>query len=335
MKLAVLSFAHERAATYAQLLHDLPDVDLVIADPDGSPEDPARGKDTARRLGSVYAGSWDDLFALRPDAVVVTSEAHRRRDLVERAAEAGAHVLCEHPLAGDEADAEAMVRACDDAGVRLNLASPTCFDPVFTAVRRDIAAGRVLGAIKTIYGAYNRPAPARWEAQNSGALDANAPLLLDMVDAVLDGKPAEKVYAQSNSILSAQAGVQSAALVTLCYADGIVVSIDCSWGPAGSGLPAAGPTMSFIGDRASVEFTASPRLLGGFDSAKSRERWETRGDDPYAVMLDDFVTALRQGRGAGPDGAAGLRTLRIIQAARASVRTGQPVELAVPKAALR
>ncbi|MGQ5640881.1 MULTISPECIES: Gfo/Idh/MocA family protein [unclassified Streptomyces] len=331
MKVAVLSFAHERAATYARLLHDMPDVDLVVADPDGAPDDPTRGSDTARRLGATYVDSWDELFALRPDAVVVTSETDRRRELVERAAGAGAHVLCEHPLATDEADAQAMVRACEDAGVRLSLASPTCFGPAFAAVRKEIAEGRVLGGLTAIHGAYNRPCPVGAQAAQGGALGANAPHLLDMVDAVLGGTPAEQVYAQSNSVLSAEPGAESAALVTVRYADGTVASIDCSWGTADSGPAVGGPAMTFIGDRASAEFTASPRLLGGFDAAGSRERWETRGEDPYAVMLGEFIGAARQGSGAGPDGAAGVRTLRIIQAARASVRTGQPVELAVPQ----
>jgi predicted dehydrogenase len=320
MKVAVLSFAHERAATYARLLHDMPDMDLVLADPDGAPDDPARGRDTARRLGSAYADSWDELFALRPDAVVVTSETDRRRELVERAAAAGAHVLCEHPLAADEADALAMVRACENAGVRLSLASPTCFGPAFAAVRRQIESGEVLGGLTTIHGAYNRPQTAQ-----GGALDANAPALLDMVDTVLGGIAAEQVYAQTNHILGTEPGIESAALVSVRYADGTVVSIDCSWGPA-----EGGPAMTFIGDRATAEFTASPRLIGGFDSATSRERWETRGDDPYAVMLGEFLAAARQGTGAGPDGATGVRTLRIIRAARASVRTGQPVEPAGP-----
>ncbi|OIJ88567.1 Gfo/Idh/MocA family protein [Streptomyces monashensis] len=334
MKVAVLSFAHERATTYAQLLHDMPDVQLVVADPDGAPDDPARGRSTARRLGVTYMDSWDQLFALRPDAVVVTSEADRRRELVERATAVGAQVLCEHPLAADEADAEAMVRACEDAGVRLSMASPACFGPAFAAVRREIAEGEVLGGLTAVHGAYNRPYPAGTQDARAGALASNAPHLLDMVDAVLDGAPAEEVYAQSNSILGTEPGVESGALVTVRYAGGTVVSIDCSWGSADTGPTAGGPAMTFIGDRASVEFTAVPRLLGGFDSVTSSERWVTRGDDPYAVMLGEFIGGVRQGSGVGPDGVAGVRTLRITEAARASLRTGQPVELAVPQKVL-
>lgn len=337
MKVAVLSFAHERAATYARLLRDMPGVDLVIADPDGSPDDPARGRATAERLGAAYAGSWDEVFALRPEAVLVTSEIARRRELVERAAESGSQVLCEHPLASKEADAQAMVDACDGAGVRLTLASPACFGPAFAAVRRGIAEDDVVGTLTTIHGAYNSPCPdgssprsTRREPADGGALGANAPFLLDMVDAVLGGEPAEQVYAQANSVLGAEPGVESAALVTVRYPSGTVAAFDCSWSLPANPSAAGGPTMSFVGDRASVEFNARPRLLGGFDAATAGERWEAGGADLYAVMLSEFIAAVGTGQAVGPDGAAGVRALRVVQAAYESAHTGQPVDVAVP-----
>ncbi|MEU9233196.1 Gfo/Idh/MocA family protein [Streptomyces subrutilus] len=328
MKVAVLSFAHERAAAYARLLHSMPGVDLVIADPDGAPDDPDRGRAVARELGATYADGWDEVFALRPEAVVVTSEVARRRELVERAAGAGAQVLCEQPMAVAEADAEAMVRACEDAGVRLTLVSPACFSPAFAAVRRGLADGEPLGRLTTLHGAYNSPATGG--AEGDGALGARAAVLLDMVDAVLGGAAPEQVYAQTNSLLSAEPGVESAALVSVRYADGTVASIDCSWSLSGRHSAVSGPAMTFIGDRAGAEFNARPRLLGGFDAATDGERWEPGGADLYAVMLGEFVAAVGTGQPLGPDGAAGLRTLRIIEAARASARTGQPVDMTAP-----
>lgn len=337
MKVAVLSFAHERAATYARLLRDMPGVDLVTADPGCSPGDPARGQDLARRLGVSYVGSWDEVFALRPEAVVVASEIDGRRELVEQSAKVGAQVLCEHPPATKEADAQAMVDACADAGVRLTLASPACFSPAFGAVRRALADGDVVGKLTTIHGAYNSPGQARSHGQSAsrepavaGALGANAAVLLDLVDAVLGGEPAEQVYAQANSVLSGEPGVESAALVTVRYSSGTIAAIDCSWGLSANQPAAGGPTMTFVGDRASVEFTARPRLIGGFDSATAGERWEVGGADLNSVMLNEFIAAVGNGHGAGPDGAAGVRTLRIIQAAYESVHTGQPVAVTVP-----
>nr|AXL06578.1 gfo/Idh/MocA family oxidoreductase [uncultured bacterium] len=227
MKVAVLSFAHERAETYARLLRDMPGVELVTADPDGPPGDPARGRAAAERLGVSYVDSWDEVFASGVEAVVVTSEVDRHRELVERAGEAEAFVLCEHPLATKEVDAKAMVDACDIGGVRLTLASPACFSGAFAAVRRGIADG-VVGTLTTIHGSYHSR-PATGEDADGGALGTNAPVLLDLVDAVLDGEPAAQVYAQTNHVLSGRLGVESAALVSVRYPSGTVAAIDCGW----------------------------------------------------------------------------------------------------------
>ncbi|HEX6354477.1 Gfo/Idh/MocA family oxidoreductase [Actinophytocola sp.] len=321
MKVAVLSFAHERAETYVRLLRDMPGVDLVTADPDGAAGDPVRGRAMAERLGVSYVDSWDEVFASGVEGVVVTSEVDRRRELVDLAGEAEAFVLCEQPLATKEADVKAMVDACDIGGVRLTVASPACFSGAFAAVRQGIADG-VVGTLTTVHGSYHSTPSGRGEV-DGGALASNAPFLLDLVDAVLDGEPAEQVYAQTNNVLSGHPGVESAALVTVRYSSGMVAAIDCGW----SLSPPNGPAVTFVGDRASVEYDASPRLLGGYDAATGTARWEPGGADPYAVMLKDFVSAVDNGQWTGPDGAAGLRTLRIIQAAYESAQTGQPVDI--------
>ncbi len=337
MKVAVLSFARESAAAHVRVLRDMPGVDVITAGPDGPPGDPARGRAMAERMGVMYADTWDEVFALRPDAVVVTGETGRRRELVERAARAGAHVLCELPLAAEATDAQAMVDACRDAGVRLTPASPACFGPAFAAVRRGVADGTAVGRLMSMHGAYDTgPGPsAAWWPGSGGVLAARAAHLLDMVDMVLGGEPAEQVYAQANSVLDGDPGAVSAALVSVRYASGRVAAVDCTWSPSASRPAAGGPTLTFVGDSGSLEFAASPRLLGGFDAATGTERWEPGGDDPNAVMLGEFVSAAGGGPPAGPDGAAGVRTMRIVQAAYESVRTGQPVEVAVAPAGRR
>ncbi|WP_424185415.1 Gfo/Idh/MocA family protein [Actinokineospora sp. G85] len=302
MKIAVLSFAED----YVRSLAGMPGVEVVVADPDG------QGRAAADRLGVAHVDSWDAVFALRPRAVVVTGEVARRRDLVERAAAVGAQVLCEHPLAVEEADAQAMVDACAAAGVRLTVASPACFSPAFSDVRQGIADSGV-GELMTIHGAFNSPG-------RDGALDDHAPYVLDLVDAVLGGEQAEQVYAQVNSIVSGQPGVESAAFVSVRYPSGVVAALDCGWGPSVNQRAGDTPEVTFVGDQGSVEFTANPRLLGGFD------RWEAK-TDPRSVMLTEFVAAVADGRAVGPDGAAGVRALRVVRAARESARTGHPVDL--------
>src|SRR6185503_20796167 len=53
------------------------------------------------------------------DLVVVATPTHLHARYTIAAAKSGKHVFCEKPLARTLADAEAMVRACDEAGVTL------------------------------------------------------------------------------------------------------------------------------------------------------------------------------------------------------------------------
>ncbi|MFI6935379.1 Gfo/Idh/MocA family protein [Streptomyces sp. NPDC050287] len=339
MRVAVLSFAHVHAATYIELLRDRDGIELVTADPDAPPDDPTRGRRLAERLGAAYADTWDEVFALRPDAVVVTSENARHRHLVERAAATGAHVLCEKPLATTEADARAMIDACERAGVGLMTAYPVRFSPAFTALRGAFADG-LLGALISVHGANNGSNPARsrpWfadpELAGGGALADHTVHIADLMDALLDGEQAAEVYAQANSILDdggPTPDVDTAGLVTIRYPNGVIAAVDCSWSHPPDHPTWGGLAMTCVSEKAIVEFDAFPPLLGGFDSTTGRDRWEAGGADLDAAMLDEFLDSVRSGRRPSPDGEAGLRTLRIVLAAYESLRTGQPV--AVPDA---
>ena len=70
------------------------------------------------------------------DAVYVAAPNHAHRALVEAAAAAGLPVLCEKPMATTMADADAMVAACNRAGVLY----ATAFDQRFHAAHRSLAA---------------------------------------------------------------------------------------------------------------------------------------------------------------------------------------------------
>ncbi|MEU6228222.1 Gfo/Idh/MocA family oxidoreductase [Streptomyces sp. NPDC047042] len=338
MRVAVLSFAHLHAAAYIQLLRDREGVELITADPEAPPGDPTRGRSLAERLNADYVDTWDEVFALRPDAVVVTSENARHRTLVERAAATGAHVLCEKPLATTEADAQAMIDACARAGVRLMTAYPVRFSPAFTALRRALAEGS-LGGLISVHGANNGSNPARshpWfgdpELAGGGALADHTVHMADLVDALLDGEQAAEVYAQANSVLDdggSTPEVETAGLVTIRYPSGLVTAVDASWSHPPDHPTWGGLAMTCVAEKAIVEFDAFPPLLDGFDSTTGRGRWEAGGADLDAAMLDEFLDAVRTGRRPSPDGEAGLRTLRIVLAAYESLRTGQPVALPV------
>jgi predicted dehydrogenase len=329
MRIAILSFAHARAATYAALLCAQPDVELIIADPGAPPNDPVRGHAVAARLGASYADGWDEALMMSPDAVLVSSETALRRELVQRAAAAGAHVLCANPLAMQEADVQAMIDACTRAKVGLTTMSPIIYSPGFAAVRRAVAAG-VLGGLTTVRAAHNTAPPTgpyAWAADSrlagGGAIVANTPYVTDLIDTLLDGELAEQVYAQGNKLLDESLDVETSALVSVRYSSGLVAAIDCSWSHSARNEL----KMTFVGEKASVDFDAFPQLFDGSTSLVGRERWEGSDADLDATMLGEFMFGVRSGCHPGPNGAAALRTVRIVRAAYRSLQTGQPVKL--------
>ena len=83
------------------------------------------------------------------DAVYVATPNHLHRPLVEAAAAAGMHVLCEKPMALSVEDAEAMVEACGEAGV----VYATAFDQRFHARHRKLRELIEDGALGTVCSA--------------------------------------------------------------------------------------------------------------------------------------------------------------------------------------
>ncbi|MFJ9752282.1 Gfo/Idh/MocA family protein [Streptomyces chartreusis] len=342
MKVAVLSLAHVHAATYLRLLRDRSDIELITADPDADPEDPSRGKALADALGVSYRSSYEAALAEQPHAVIITSENTRHRPLVEMAAAAGAHILCEKPLATTEPDALAMIEACEKAHVSLMTAYPVRFHPAFASLRHSLTDGS-LGRLLSVHGVNNSSPPAlerSWFADpvlsGGGAVMDHTVHIADLLDVLLDGEQPTHVYAVANDHLSpahdeAVQGVESAGLITMTYPGGLVATIDCSWSHPATHPTWGGLSLTCVTERAQVEFDAFPPLLTGYDTTHSTPRWEPTAVDLDAAMLNSFLTAARTGQRAHPDGHAGLRTLRIVLAAYESLVTGQPA--AIPKTA--
>lgn len=331
VKIAILSFAHTHALAYARILAARSDVDLVVADPDGSvaTDSGSRGAALAQEIGVSYFDTYDEAFAWQPDAVIVTAENARHRVLVEQAASAGAHVLCEKPLATTLEDGRAMLEAVERAGVSLMLAYPVRFASSFTEARDRVRAGE-LGDILGIRGTNNGKIPLSdraWftdpELAGGGVLVDHVVHCADLIDALL-GERATSVLAMTNRILHADRGVEveTGGLVTVQYPGGVVATIDCSWSYPDAAPTWGGLTLQILGTRGSMTIAPFAQHLDGYDAAGAVHT--SVGEDLDAAMIDAFISAVRRGRCPAPDGEVGYRTLQIVDAARRSAATGQP-----------
>lgn len=333
LKVAVLSFAHHHAIGYCRLLGARDDIELAASDPDGSTAGDAaiRGADLARSLGVRYFPTYEDALAWGPDAVIVTAENSRHRGLVELAAAAGAHILCEKPLATTVDDAAAMVDAAAAADVTLMTAYPVRFSSSFQDALARVRAGQ-LGDIVGIKGTNNGKVPRdrAWftdpALSGGGALVDHVVHCADLLDDLLGASPIS-VRAVSNGILHSGSGVsvETGGLVTAVYPGGVVATIDCSWSVPENAATWGGLTLQITGTRGNITVAPFAQHVKGYDDAGPV--WIGVGDDLDAAMLDEFLDAVRSGRRAQPDGEVGLRTFRIVDAAQRSVLTGQPVTL--------
>jgi predicted dehydrogenase len=126
----------------------------------------------------------DAFFQSGIDAVAVTSPAPCHCRNVLDAARYGKHVLCEKPLATDEAECRRMIRAMDQAGVRLY----TAFTYRFGASARKIKElmdRRAVGDVRALRFVYI------WNAHGKYAVDAAGKRVIQKrrEDRMLEGGP--------------------------------------------------------------------------------------------------------------------------------------------------
>ena len=165
--------------------------------------DPA-ARELARARGLIAVGDIEALCDL-VDIVYVATPNATHRDLVERAAARGKHVVCEKPMATSLDDGEAMLAACARANVSYATAFDQRYHPAHIGLRDVIAAGDlgIVTAIRIVYACW---VPAAWTGDNwrvdaarsgGGALVDLAPHGLDLVAMLLGDEIAEaRTFAQ-------------------------------------------------------------------------------------------------------------------------------------------
>ena len=328
MRVGLLGVAHLHADGY---VHNLRAAGAEVV---GAADDDAlRGRRWAQAHGVAWFSSHEELLDVGPDAVVVCAETAHHRRLVELAADAGAGVLCEKPLATTAADARAVVAACERAGVALMTAFPMRFSAPLRAVR-DLVADGTLGTVYCASGTNQGQLPMRQRAWFADPVLAGGGAVMDHTVHLADvlrwslGQEVVEVYATTNRILhGVTVAVETGGLVVLTFTDGAFASIDCSWSKP-DGYPTwGGLELSLVGELGVVSVDAFSQHLVVYGARPGSLSWPGWGSDANQAMVDEFLAAVRQQRPPAVTGVDGLRATEVALAAYASDRAGQPVRL--------
>jgi UDP-N-acetylglucosamine 3-dehydrogenase len=264
------------------------------------------------------------------DLVVVATPTYLHAKYAIAAAKAGKHVFCEKPIARTLADAEAMVRACDDAGVALAVGHVVRYFSEYRQAKQmldDGALGRPAMAT-LVRGNFAVGSARAWylDAAKSGGV------VLDLMLHDLDtarwwfGEPS-RVYAR---IFTGTAGL-AYALATLRYDDRPIVQCEASWAEhAGfrTGFELRGDRGMLVHDSRAASPIAlqSPAGPGG----PAMMATPTLHENPYLVQLRDLFARIARGEPPLVDGHEGLRSLALGLAVIRAAESGEVVEWSAP-----
>jgi len=123
------------------LTHHLPHGALTAL-VDSSP-DSLRAAGERTGVAGHYASLEEALEHAAFDAVVITTPTFTHKELTVLAARHGKHVFCEKPMALNLAECDAMIAACERAGVTLQIGFMRRFDPEFEAGWARVEAGEI------------------------------------------------------------------------------------------------------------------------------------------------------------------------------------------------
>ena len=193
-------------------------------------------RDFASKHGIAH--HFEDLDAMLAmdeiDMVVVGAPNFAHCEITVKAANAGKHVVVEKPLCLNLADADRMIAACDEAGVKLMYAEELCFTPKYVRLKQLLDDG-VLGRPVLFKQSEKHDGPHAahfWDVDRSGGgvtmdMGCHAIQFFRWLNA---NNPVKSVYAQMNtSVHVAKTRGEDNAIIILEFDNGVIALAEESW----------------------------------------------------------------------------------------------------------
>jgi UDP-N-acetyl-2-amino-2-deoxyglucuronate dehydrogenase len=293
---------------------------------------PARFDEISARFGVPCMRPDDLLTHPGVDVVCICTPSGGHASQAIAAARAGKHVLVEKPMALSLADADAMITACEQAGVKLGVVLQRRAEPLFRRIHDAIAAGDLgkltLGVVTIPYyrpQAYFDQAAWRgtWSLDGGGVLMNQGIHLVDLLVWYM-GDPVQVLA--SAGTLHRDIEVEDTLAAALHFANGAVATITATT-TAAPGFP---HRVEVYGTKGGIQVEgestgrwelvepaqATVEPLETVTSTAAGAGGDPRGIAPtgHIAIFRDFVGALRENRAPLVDGTEGRRSLATVLA---------------------
>lgn len=291
------------------------------------------------------------------DAVSVCTPHPLHAAQIITAAENGAHVISEKPLAASLKDCDAAIAACKNAGVKLGVVSQRRFYPPFRRMDEAIKAGKIgrpIAATLEVMGwrsaEYYQMDPWRgkWIEEGGGVMINQTPHQLDLLLSVMGD--IDELYGYWDNFNHPEVEIEDSAMAIVRFKSGAIANIFLSnsqkpglWGKlhihgqngASVGAQIEGGSSFISGVTAKVEppfndIWTIPGEEAKLADWKTEDAAFTEAHDPmryyHELQLRDFLDAIENGREPLVNGEAGRKTVELITAVYRSQRDRKPIK---------
>lgn len=288
-----------------------------------------------------FSDMHDMMRSIDVDVVVVLTESGNHARDVVALAPYGKHIVVEKPMALTLDDADAMIAACDRAGIKLFVVKQNRFNVPVVKLRDALDRGRfgklILGTIRVRWcrdQSYYDQAPWRgtW-AMDGGVLTNQASHHVDMLEWMFG--EVESVFARSTTAL-ANIEAEDTAVVTLKFRNGALGVIEATTAVRPRDLEGS---ISVLGEGGVVEiggFAVNEMKIWNFvepepGDEEVLEKYSVNPPNVYGfghqAYYEHVVDSIVNNKRHLVDGLQGRKSLELINAIYESIETGVEVSL--------
>jgi predicted dehydrogenase len=263
-------------------------------------------------------------------SIAIATPVATHYPLAIAALKAGKNVLVEKPLATSSADCDSLLAAAEEAKRILMVDHTFVYHPAIKRIRRLIQSGD-LGSLTYIdstrinLGLFQHDVNVLWD------------LAVHDISIVNFFTPERPKTVQAIGASHPKGALASIGILTLRYASGLFVHINCSWVS-----PVKIRHILIGGDKKMIVYDdLNPNepvkiydtgVVARTDEERNRLLYEYRsgdvfspkiaGEEALANMVSEFAVAVRDGTPPHSDGRFGADTVKILEAAQASITSG-------------
>ncbi len=341
---------------HAQALASLPESDLVaVCDVE---------LERAAALATQYdAAAFDDvglMLALsNVQAVSIATPHPLHAGPALLAAEAGAHVLVEKPLAASLSDCDAMLAAARQHGIKLGVISQRRWYAPVRRMKAAIDAGKIGRPVLGTFTMYSWREPSyyqsdpwrgRWDTEGGGVLVNQSPHMLDLLEWLMGDEVAEvsgywanlnhpsvEVEDTAVAILRFRSGGLGSIVSSLAQRPGIYTKVHIHGSNGASVGVETDRGATFIAGMSSISEPPLNDLwtIAGEEGCLAQFQAEDRArfaevdavNEYHALQIQDFLRAILDDRRPLVTGDDGRRVVALFQAIYQSNREGKSVKL--------